>query len=330
MTDPFTIGEHKRTDLLPKRLDFLYDQNWFKMFVPADYGGLQLSLTEGAIILTRVASLQGGMGWALNLGTGANWFSGFFHPETAKNLYSPRKTVTAGSGFTGGTYKQTDSGMVLNGSWSKCSGAAHATLFSLNATRKSGEVSSFIVPEEEVTLADEKWPIMGLRNASSYAIDLNDVVVPEEYAFQINDVKNHENYRVFHIPFEMFARVCMASSFIGIVRCLIEGPEKEMSLLIEKKDAQDEVWNLEQSLEKFETIRNEFAEELEHRAFKNNTTDAFKAQLRETLGHNNLKLFNQVQKLFLKGGLPFVEEDQRIHWAYRDVLTAVQHFMVKP
>ena len=53
-------------------------------------------------------------------------------------------------------------------------------------------------------------------------------------------------------------------------------------------------------------------------------------KMRKQLGENNISIFEVVQKLFLAGGLPFIEEDTLIHWAYRDVLTAVQHFMVKP
>jgi hypothetical protein len=52
--------------------------------------------------------------------------------------------------------------------------------------------------------------------------------------------------------------------------------------------------------------------------------------MRIELGENNMKIFDAVQGLFLAGGLPFIEEDKLVHWAYRDVLTAVQHFMVKP
>jgi alkylation response protein AidB-like acyl-CoA dehydrogenase len=327
MEEFFEIEEYKQSYLSQKRLDFLYDKNWFKMFVPKDYNGLELNLTEGAKILTRAATIQGGLGWTLNLGAGANWFSGFFADSIAKSLFSSPKAVIAGSGFASGTYEAKDTKVILNGKWSRCTGAAHASLFSLNGKSEKGKITSFVVPREQVKLSDDEWPIFGLKNSSSHTIELSKVEIPMEYGFHINTIKNHEDYDVFHIPFDSFARVCMSSSFIGIVKCLIRLIEDE--LLQKKPELAKDIQKILKLILKSEATRNDLSEELSYLSYNKEINSTFESQLRRQLGENNELLFELVQQIFFKGGLPFVEEDQLIHWAYRDVLTGVQHYMVK-
>lgn len=328
MEEFFEIEEYKQSYLSQERLDYLYDKNWFKMFVPNDFGGLELSLTDGAKILTTAATIQGGLGWTLNLGAGANWFSGFFNDSTAKSLFSSPISVIAGSGFASGTYQMNDTKVVLNGKWSRCTGAAHASLFSLNARSDSGKITSFVVPREQAKLSEDKWPIFGLKNSSSHAIELNNIEIPTDYGFCINDIKNHEYYDVFHVPFESFARVCMSSSFIGIVKCLVRLVERD--LLSKKPELTEDIQRILKLILKSEATRNELSEELSILSFNKEVNPSFEAQLKTQLGENNELLYELVQHLFFKGGLAFVEEDQLVHWAYRDVLTGVQHYMVKP
>lgn len=327
MQEFFEIEEYKKSYLSQRRLDFLYENRWFKIFVPKDYGGLELNLIDGAKVLTKAATIQGGLGWALNLGGGANWFSGFFTDSVAKTLFSPTKAVIAGSGFTSGTFENNGPNILLNGKWSRCTGADHATLFSLNARNENGKVTSFVIPREGVRLSEDKWPILGLKNTSSFTIELNRTQIPKEYGFHINNIKNHENYDVFHIPFDSFARVCMSSSFIGIVKCLVRLIEND--LLQKKPELATDIQKILKLILKSEATRNELSEELSYLSFNKEVNTSFESELRRQLGENNELLYGLVQQIFFKGGLSFVEEDKLIHWAYRDVLTGVQHYMVK-
>ena len=326
MHKDFSIEEYKQTFLTENRLEELYEEKLFKLFVPKIYGGLEMSLSEGSKRLTEIATVQGGMGWSLNLGAGANWFSGFFSDKAAQEIFSPKKAVIAGSGFASGSFERDGEQFIINGTWSRCTGAHHATFFSLNATNENGETKTFVIPRSQVKLADEKWQIIGLRNSSSYAIDIHNEKIPAHYEFKINKIVNPHAYGVHAIPFESFARVCMSASFIGIVKCLVNKcrayPVNDAALkLIDEK--------LQPQIIKAEIACTDWANEIENCVQSNQMTTEITQQLKSTLGANNLGLFDSVQQVFLAGGLPFVEEDKLIHWAYRDVLTAVQHFMVK-
>lgn len=326
--DPFLIEEYRQTYLSENRLNELYRQKLFKLFVPKAYGGLELSLKEGAVELMKVAQMQGGMGWTLNLGAGANWFSGFFNHDAAEEIFMPEQAVIAGSGFTSGNFSKTDDGgFIIDGTWSRCTGAKHANFFSLNAKNENGDSNTFVVPRSQVQLSDEKWQIFGLRNTSSYAIHIYEEHIPTRYKFTINTIENPNAYDVHTVPFETFARLCMSASFIGIVSCFLKKCEEhnlndsslkfcndQIKPLLVKSKEDCFLWS-----DRVMALLNE----------KQLNTEASK-DMQTVLGNNNIQLFNRVQKLFLLAGLPVVEEDNIVHWAYRDVLTAVQHYMVKP
>lgn len=323
----FTLEEYQQFHLNEDRLKRCYDEKWFKLFVPRVYGGLELDMTSACKQLLAIAEIQGGMGWTVNLGAGANWFSGFFEDEIGKALFSSQKAVIAGSGMTNGVWKSSGNGFKISGKWEKCTGAQHATLFSLTAENTTYGQKTFVVPREKVQLSTEKWPIMGMRNSSSFGITLENVEIPKGYDFEMNKIKNHKDYGVFYIPFPSFARLCMTASYLGVVQCLIKYCEQYLQkpsvLAVLKKD-------LKPMLESARSQLYYWTEKAEEKSKNNTFTKKNTQELQKVLGENNIQIFNSVQSLFLVAGLPFVEEDNLIHWAYRDVLTAVQHFMVKP
>jgi hypothetical protein len=325
--NPFTIKEYQQFHLNSDRLEKCYEEKWFKLFVPKTYNGLQLSMEDGCKELLKIAEIQGGLGWTVNLGAGANWFSGFFDDEIAKELFTPENAVIAGSGTTNGDWKPTELGFKITGEWSKCTGAIHATLFSLAANNDEHNSKIFVVPKDKVQLSEEKWPIMGMRNSSSFGITLNEVEIPKGYDFQMNVIKNNADYGVFHIPFQSFARLCMSASYLGVIKCLVKNCLKDLRKPLVISTIENDLLPLiHSSAEKLYA----FASQIEKACLAGEYQAEDEQNMRTELGGNNMKIFKVVQTLFLAGGLPFIEEDKLVHWAYRDVLTAVQHFMVKP
>lgn len=326
MQQKFSVEEYRNSFLSEERLAALYEDKLFKLFVPEKYGGLERNLESGAEELIRIASIQGGLGWALNLGAGANWFSGFFLDQAAQEIVTPKDSVIAGSGFASGEFLQQDDHFFISGTWSRCSGAHHATFFSLKAKNENGDVKTFVVPREQVTISKDDWPIAGLRNASSYTISMQEAKIPSRYAFEINTIQNSRAYAIHKIPFEPFARVCMSASFIGIVKCLIH---RSYDRPLNKPSLEFISNHLEPMVNSAETSCLNWANKLDNHTQVGQLTTERTEQLRKELAEKNVQLFHEVQQLFLKGGLPFVEEDTVVHWAYRDVLTAIQHQMVK-
>lgn len=323
----FSLQEYQQFFLNEDRLQVCYDQKWFKLFVPKVYKGLELSMQDGCKALLNIAEIQGGLGWAVNLGAGANWFSGFFEDEIASSLFSPDNTVIAGSGSNSGNWAETTDGYTISGEWSKCTGAAHASLYSVIASNDNKEPKIFVVPKNKVELSAEKWPITGMRNSSSFGITLKNAQVPKDYNFEMNVIKNNRYYGVFHIPFQSFARLCMSASYIGVIKCLSNHCKESVA----KPAALSLITNqLMPLIEASETRLFTLAQHVEEKSLAAIFSEGDAIDMKAELGKQNLRLFDAVQQLFLAGGLPFIEEDKLVHWAYRDLLTAVQHFMVKP
>lgn len=322
-----TIADYKQSKISKDLLEELFKRNWFKMFVPKVFGGLELDLKTAGQHITETSAHFGGLGWILNLGAGANWFSGFFETEAAQLIFSPSETVIAGSGASSGTFKIRNNSVILNGNWKRCSGAAHANYFSLNAKNEdSGEISSFVVPKDQVEFSDDKWDIFGLKSTSSLTINLKDVKIPKDFGFHINSIKNNTQYKVFHIPFEQFARVCMSSCYIGIAHCFLNTLQTEQ---IFKSDFQTVTNSLQNNISAAKQNRDILAEKIQLQSNEGKLDLAFQDELRIELGKANSLIFDDIQNIFEQAGLKLVEKDQIIHWAYRDVLTAIQHYMIK-
>lgn len=323
----FDLAAYRSTQIDEKWLDVCYQKKWFKLFVPTDYGGLQLSMAEGCKRLMEIAAVNAGLGWVVNLGAGANWFAGSFSDTTAATIFTPEKTVIAGSGYANGTWRKEGAHFCVNGKWSKCTGAAHATHFSLPAKNTDGEEVIFLLQREQVAAFSQDWEIMGLKNTSSFEVEVNAALVPETLVFEIGKIKNHRDYAVFHLPFDLFARLCMSATFIGGVHCLAN-----TCLATSVKPTTKQLLN-DVLLHRLYTSEEAFLAAVKHvencTQEEQNNLD-FQTALYNKLGEQNLELFHMVNQLFLTEGLQFVDENSLIHWAYKDVLVMLSHYMTKP
>ncbi len=136
----FSAEAEKLGRLHPAQLDLIYQQGWFKLFVPRQYGGLELGLPEALQVEEALAWADGSTGWTVTLCSGANWFIGFLQPEQAKNIFEDPKVCLAGSGHPSGTAKLIKNGYEINGYWSYATGAPHATIFTANCViQKEGD-----------------------------------------------------------------------------------------------------------------------------------------------------------------------------------------------
>lgn len=308
-------------------VELLTQERAFHLFVPKQFGGLQLSMSQGIIALMEVAKIHGSLGWALNLGAGANYFSGCFEADVALELFQKSTTILAGSGGKNGTAREINQKYIINGSWDKCTGAAHASHFTFNAVHKDGRVSSFLIPANEVKTTDN-WPIFGLKATSSFGITIENQIVKEKHRFHIGEIKNNHYYAVFQLDFEVFARLCMSASYIGIVAGFIQHYEhylksrsfqETITVANTKKLMTDTSYTLKECAHLFD----EFSE------LSNIEKEVAQNILMEQIPRKHTELFMRVQQIYLEAGMAITQESQLLHWAYRDVMTAIQHYMLK-
>ncbi len=195
--------------------------------IPRGYGGLEWSLPETVRLFEALAWADANVGWCVNLGAGANLFSGYFNSETALAIFNGPWTWCAGSGALSGTARRTKEGYLLNGRWKYASGANHATHFTANAwllDEQNHPVNgpdqrplfrSFLFPAAQV-INYNNWRAIGLKATSSNDFEVKDIFVPEAHSFSLRQPSAFAAGPLYKFPFEQMAVVNMACMLTGI------------------------------------------------------------------------------------------------------------------
>ena len=224
----FSSASEEMGQLHPELLDLAYQHQWFKLFVPAIYGGPALLLPEILRLEEEIAAADGSLGWTVTLCSGAGWFAGFLDPALAEEIFSNDKVCFAGSGAVGGTAIRSENGYLINGTWNYASGALHATIFTANCVicdeqgqplldlQGEQEVKSFILKKEEVEILSG-WSYFGLVATGSHAFTVANVEVPLNRTFEINKGIQVDTSG-FDYPFLQLAETTLAVNSAGMAK----------------------------------------------------------------------------------------------------------------
>ena len=208
-----------------KVLNWLAKENLWNIWVTKNYGGLELSLSEGLSRLQELARIDGSLGWTLTLCSGANYFIGNLQPETASELFKDTKTtILGGSGGVFGKAERIDDEYTISGTWRYATGAEYLTHFTLNAEIHengkaiknedgSPKVLSFVIPREKVRIVKD-WNSMGLKASSTQSFIVENVLVSKQFSFIYNEF--HQPQDIFKIPFSVFADLTLWVNYIGM------------------------------------------------------------------------------------------------------------------
>lgn len=213
-------------DLHPDQMELVYAEKWFKMFVPADYGGLSWSLPEVLRMEEALSWADGSTGWVVTLCAGAGWFVGFLPSGLAAPLFSDAKACVAGSGAATGVAEMTSTGFEVSGKWKYASGSLHATAFTANCViQKDGRtqtntdgspmIRAFLFQREEVTLV-RHWNSIGMIATGSHSFEVRSLSVAPDRCFVINPSSAQLPDAVFQFPFLQLAESTLAINLSGM------------------------------------------------------------------------------------------------------------------
>ncbi len=322
-----TLKNYTESTLPKKWIAEIFYRNWFKMFVPKELGGLEYTLTEGLQKLIYSATQNGSLGWIHNLGSGAGYFCGSFEHNIARELFSNATAVIAGSGQVGGNAFTKGDGYILEGKWDNCSGAAHASLFTVNALCEDSQVRTFTLYPKQVTLHNH-WNSFGLKATSSYALEVNSCYVPKEMTFKIEEIKSFPDYPLYQIPFNIFARFCLVATLIGITDCFLNHLINTPTLKLERIKSQ--VIELKILREEHEKKVTKLAQECWDMVNTNCfSQEKFGQTLQDLVAQINQSCYKKTCDIYYHTGLQLSNEKELAHWAFRDVMTATHHFLLK-
>lgn len=220
------VVAEKTGGLTDKQLEIIYENKWFHLLVPKEYGGEEMDLPSFALLMEQFAVIDGSFAWNVNLGAGANMFAGYMDRETAMGIFRDPKTCIAGSGAVSGIAKRVGDQFIIDGQWKYASGSGHANFFSLNALLEEGEgqsveFSSFIVPVQDVELLDT-WKTSGLKASASHDFKVEGAEIPATYAFDLLKPSPNNTGLLYRFSFQILAEINMLVMSTGLAIRFLE------------------------------------------------------------------------------------------------------------
>ena len=318
-----TATEIEFKNLSPELLEKAYKNKWFKAFVLNKWGGLEATLAEGLQIIQSCSKLNGSFGWCINLGAGANYFSGFYSEAGANKIFSDPKCVLAGSGGLATEVKQVEGGFLVSGKWSKATGTDHATYFTCNGKLPSGEAVSLTLDLKDVHVY-KNWNLSGMKSFSSFGFSVNEAFVSNDFVFRINGSNQSVSYGIHQLPFEVFAQFCMTAAALGLSDGIIEKLKGELLKPAAEASLETLKVLIEDKSNKLKELADRIWGEIQVKK-KALTTEPIAVLVKET----GVLLFNAVNQLYFDAGLLMADERKLAHHQYKDFMLAIQHSIFK-
>lgn len=119
-------------------IEAIADAGLFRLWIPHAYGGDELPLPDALEVFEAASRIDGAAGWLITIGTGGGPFAAHMEDETAREVFSPRQALIAGSARPSGAATPEGGGFRVTGTWQFASGAHHATWFTANCLIEDG------------------------------------------------------------------------------------------------------------------------------------------------------------------------------------------------
>ena len=222
--------EHQRR-LPPELVGAMHELKLFRLFIPAELGGLETDLLTAARVVEQVAIADGAAGWSLMIGSTYGLMAALLPRETARDIYGPPDAVAAGALRPTGTARVVEGGYCVNGRWAFASGIPHATYWNAGclvmdgATRRTSadgtaEVRMVFFPPQDGELIDT-WNVGGLRGTGSHDYTVRDLFVPATRSITLDD-KPWADGALYRVPMQALLDTSMAAVGLGIGRAAID------------------------------------------------------------------------------------------------------------
>jgi vacuolar-type H+-ATPase subunit F/Vma7 len=334
--------------LVAEQLDLIYKNNWFNIWVPKEYKGLDLSLIDGFKLIKNLAYWDGGFAWTVTLCSGANMFAGFIDPTLAKDVFANPKVCFGGSGRANGKAIFDGEKYHLTGVWQYATGAPNLTHFTLNAFIYDGEVQrvnaqgepviySFFVPKEHV-LIHYDWDTFGLECTASHNFSLDNVAVDKAFAFELKPSERKVESTLYKIPFMTFAELTLLPNYLGMYKRFLDLVEKYFFDKSKNPDWANkysktrfrQVDSYQQLAEKYEQKAEALIQELRNQV----SVDAanISEELLSEIATESRRIVREMREavitLFPLVGISGAQKDNELNIVFRNIFTATQHSLL--
>ena len=308
-------------------INWIAKENFWNLWVPKDYGGLEFSFGDGLEKLKSLARIDGSLGWTITLCSGANYFVGNLSPEVAQEIFMvPQNPILGGSGGVFGIAEKQEDKYKISGKWRYATGATYLTHFTLNAriledgkelqhADGSARVLSFVIPKKDVHIIQD-WNTMGLKATASHSFEIDNVLVHKKYSFKYN--RFHLPNPIFKIDFSVFADLTLWVNYIGMAEHFLEeassalSAEKLKALATAILSSNENITRYAQEIEEDVTRESSMEEE---------NSQHIHAKAAESVQH----LSRAIIEIYPLLGVKASTETSSLNKIFRDYFTATQH-----
>ena len=318
---------------------------FFRLFLPATYGGLDLTPMDGIAVFEELAKADASVAWCVWNGN-THWTAAQLSPEAAHAIHDDPDVITANSTRPSGQAHVVDGGFRLTGRWSLVSGCELATwmvLWSVEGkprTTPSGgpEISFMLLPASQCEIIDT-WTVGGLRGTGSHDVAVHDVFVPIAFAAGFFDTYILPETR-YRIP--AFCRVIpgLGAMALGIARTAIETlkeiagaktPVRTTQMLRDTPDAQARVSQAEALVRSARLFLFDSLTQLWTKLLATGeVTMEARALTRLAASHAVNSAVQAVDLMYVAGGASSVYVSCPLERAFRDVHVMTQHIGAHP
>ncbi len=321
---------------------------FFRIFLPAAYGGLDMTPQEGIAVFEELAGVDASVAWCVWNGN-THWTAAQLSPEAAHAIHDDPEVITANSTRPSGQAHVVDNGYRVTGRWSLVSGCELASWMVLWAVIHEGgkprmmstggpEIRFMLLPASQCEIIDT-WTVGGLRGTGSHDVAVDNVFVPEAFASGFFDpyVLPEPRYRV-----PAFCRVIpgLGAMALGIARTAIETlkeiagaktPARTTQMLRDTADAQARVSQAEALVRSARLFLFDSLDQLWPRLMESGeVTMEARALARLAASHAVNSAVQAVDLMYVAGGASSLYTSSPLERAFRDVHAMTQHIGVHP
>lgn len=325
------------------------EAGFYRMCVPAAYGGLELAPAESMGTVEALARADGSAAWVVFIGATSGSVLAYLPPESAREIFHRPDVMLAGVFAPRGRAEALNGGFRVKGRWQWGSGTQNADWVmggcqvvrdGVAETMPNGALRSrmMLAPAREIEFFDT-WQVSGLCGTGSTDFAMNDLFVPESRAVGL------AGGRPLAAPlyaFPQFGLLAMgiAAVTLGLARAAIDElialadaktPSGSSRTLAQRPATWSDVANAEAMLRSsrgwfYETIQCAY----EHAVGEGRIPVEQRRDLRLATSHAVRECARVVDLMYHLAGGTSVYRRSPLQRIFRDVHVATQHMMVSP
>ena len=321
---------------------------FFRIFLPAAYGGLDATPMDGVAVFEELATADASVAWCVWNGN-THWTAAQLSPEAAHAIHGDPDVITANSTRPSGQAHIVDSGYRVTGRWSLVSGcelASWMVLWSIvHADGKPRvaptgglEIRFMLLPASQCEIIDT-WTVGGLRGTGSHDVVVQDMFVPAAFASGFFDPYVLPELR-YRMP--AFCRVIpgLGAMALGIARTAIETlkeiagaktPARTTQMLRDTPDAQVRVSQAEALVRSARLFLFDSLNQLWTNLLATGEVSMeARALVRLAASHAVNSAVQAVDLMYVAGGASSLYVTCPLERSFRDVHAMTQHIGVHP